>query len=70
MQRQLPLFPENLSATETQLLDFLTASTEPQSIDVVCRITGISMPQASADLLSLEFSGLVKALPGKVFARV
>jgi DNA processing protein len=70
LQRQLPLFPESLSATEKQLLDFLSSSTEPQGIDVICRTTGISMPQVSADLLSLEFSGLVKALPGKIFARM
>ncbi|MDR3328758.1 MAG: DNA-processing protein DprA [Prevotellaceae bacterium] len=67
---QLPIFPENLSEAEQQLLTFLSASAEAQSVDVICRSVGLSMSQASSALLNMEFSGLVKALPGKMFVRI
>jgi len=67
---QQQLFPADLSETEKQLLEFLSSSSEAQSIDAICRSTGLSMPTASASLLNLEFGGVVKALPGKMFARV
>ncbi|MDR0414406.1 MAG: DNA-processing protein DprA [Prevotellaceae bacterium] len=66
---QLPLFSANLSDSEKQLLNFLSA-TEAQSIDVICRSTKLSMPQVSAALLNLEFGGLVKTLPGKMFLKM
>ncbi len=66
---QLPLFPADLSENEKTLLDFLSL-TDSQGIDTICRGTGLSMPIASSGLLNLEFSGLVKALPGKMFLRV
>jgi DNA processing protein len=65
---QLPLFAAELSGCEKKLLELLSA-TEAQSIDVICRSTGLPMPQVSAALLSLEFSGLVKPLPGKMFLK-
>ncbi|MDR3366063.1 MAG: DNA-processing protein DprA [Prevotellaceae bacterium] len=65
---QQSLFLPELSGDEKQLLAFLSA-TEAQSIDVICRSTGLAMPKVSSSLLNLEFSGLVKALPGKMFLK-
>ncbi len=66
---QLPLFLPDLSENEKQLLEFLSPS-EAQGIDAICRGTALSMPAASAALLDMEFAGLVKALPGKMFVRI
>lgn len=66
---QQKLFPTDLSESEAKLLEFLSPN-EAQSIDNICRSTGMSMPTASSGLLNLEFSGLVKALPGKMFMRI
>ncbi|MGL4956511.1 MAG: DNA-processing protein DprA [Bacteroidales bacterium] len=68
--QQLPIFPKDLSEIETQLLQYLKQHTEPQSIDVICRNTALSMPTISAHLLNLEFSGLVKSLSGKMYTYV
>jgi DNA processing protein len=62
--KQLPLFTAPLSSDEQKLVDFLT-NVESESIDVICRSTGLSMPTVSASLLTLEFNGVVKTLPGK-----
>ncbi|MGL4364547.1 MAG: DNA-processing protein DprA [Bacteroidales bacterium] len=67
---QLPIFPKDLSEIEQQILHFLEQYPEPQSIDIICRNTGLSMPTVSANLLNLEFSGLIKSLSGKTFALV
>ena len=39
------------------------------TIDEICRQTELSMPKVSVLLLSMEMKGLVKTLPGKVYAR-
>ncbi|MDR3189291.1 MAG: DNA-processing protein DprA [Prevotellaceae bacterium] len=65
---QQSLFLPELSDDEKKLFELLTP-TEAQSIDVICRSSGLSMPKVSSALLNLEFSGLVKALPGKMFQR-
>ena len=67
---QQKLFPTDVSEEEKRLLDFLAADGEAQSIDAICRNTGLSMSAASSSLLNLEFGGWVKALPGKMFVRV
>ncbi|MDR0565603.1 MAG: DNA-processing protein DprA [Prevotellaceae bacterium] len=66
---QQSLFAPELSDDEKTLLNFLLP-TEAQSIDVICRSTGLAMPKVSAALLNMEFSGLVKALPGKMFLKM
>ncbi|MGB8318104.1 MAG: DNA-processing protein DprA [Ignavibacteriaceae bacterium] len=43
-------------------------SEEPLQIDKIASITNISTSDCLVHLLSLEFSGLVKQLPGKMFA--
>lgn len=40
----------------------------PQQIDVIASATGLTTSDCLVHLLSLEFNGLVKQLPGKVFA--
>ncbi|MDR1225272.1 MAG: DNA-processing protein DprA [Prevotellaceae bacterium] len=62
--KQLPLFTAPLSLDEQKLVDLLSG-VESESIDIICRNTGLSMPTASASLLNLEFNGLIKTLPGK-----
>lgn len=42
---------------------------EEINIDAICRLSGYTMAKVSAMLLNLEFSGVVKCLPGKIFVR-
>ncbi len=44
--------------------------TEPKQIDKISEQSGISTSDCLVNLLSLEFKGLVKQLPGKVFSRM
>lgn len=63
---QPALFVE-LNETETAVMDVLKAEGQI-SIDLICKLSGLSMGKVSACLLELEFKGLVKCLPGKQFA--
>ena len=54
-----------LSPDEEKVVNVMSA--EPMHIDTICYKAGISMSRISSILLSLEFSGLVKALPGKMY---
>lgn len=65
---QKQLFVE-LQPDEKVIYDFLLQQTEA-TIDIICRETGLAMPKVSALLLTMEFNGLVKSLPGKVYAKV
>jgi DNA processing protein len=56
-----------LDAGEASVMTHLSGS--PVSIDQICRSAGIPVQQASSLLLSLEFRGLVRALPGKLYSR-
>jgi DNA processing protein len=38
-----------------------------QQIDILCALTKLPVSKASSLLLNLEFSGIVKALPGKIY---
>lgn len=60
-------FDETLPEEEKKILGLLT--TEPHHIDKICGELGIRSPVALSFLLSLELKGLIKQLPGKVFAR-
>lgn len=40
------------------------------AIDEICRTTGMTMPKVSSLLLTMELNGVVRGMPGKVFARV
>ncbi len=62
---QAELF-STLSEQEQTLLTLMKP--EKQSLDNMAISTGIPIQQISSLLLKLEFAGLVKALPGKMFA--
>lgn len=66
---QLPLFNLELSENEQRIMDSMK-EVPSKSIDDICIDTGLSVAAASAALLSLEFSGLVRTLPGKSYAIV
>jgi DNA processing protein len=59
------LFNE-LSGEEQQVVDLLQSEGEA-TMDLICLHTGMPMNRVSPLLLALEFSGVVKCLPGKVF---
>lgn len=63
---QRELFIE-LNESEKMILDILTVK-EKINIDNVCLEAKMPMSQVSALLLTLEFKGLVKSMPGKVYA--
>lgn len=65
VSHQPRLFPD-LTADEQRVADLLREEGE-SSIDRICSLTGLAMNRVSPLLLSLEFSGVVKCLPGKVF---
>jgi DNA processing protein len=62
---QKQLFIE-LSADEQTVVDALKAE-ENSSIDIICLKTNFPMSKVSSILLKLEFSGLVKSFPGKIY---
>ncbi|MDR0418597.1 MAG: DNA-processing protein DprA [Prevotellaceae bacterium] len=66
---QLPLFNLELSENEQCIVDSMK-DVPNKSIDDICRDTGLTVAVASAVLLSLEFNGLVRTLPGKSYAIV
>jgi DNA processing protein len=56
----------DLLPEEQKVVDLLEADGET-AIDRICLETGLPMNRVSTVLLALEFSGIVKCLPGKVF---
>ena len=63
--KQAKLFLD-LSEDELILVDYLKEKGN-LAIDELCYATNFSMSKASAILLNLEFNGVVKTLPGKVY---
>lgn len=63
---QLSLFPE-LSADEQTVFNVIKERGQ-EVIDVICFKTKFPVAKVSAILLNLEFAGLVKSRPGKVFS--
>lgn len=64
--KQITLFSE-LSADEQIIVDYLK-SVEQESIDLICIKTQMPVSKVSSLLLNLEFAGMVKSKPGKVFS--
>jgi len=64
---QKQLFIE-LNNDEKIIMDVLNNS-EELSIDIITIKTGMPMSKVSALLLNLEFSGLIKSLPGKIYKK-
>ncbi len=61
-----PKLFNDLTEQEQRVVDLLHSGGET-SIDQICLLTSLPMNRVSPLLLSLEFSGIVKSLPGKVF---
>lgn len=59
--------PPQLTLFETKVFDCL--GQEPLHIDHIADTTGLTTPDGLVALLSLEFKGLVRQLPGKYFQR-
>jgi len=57
----------DLSLFEKQIYDVL--SNKPLHVDKISEAARMNAAECSVHLLTLEFKGLVKALPGKMFAR-
>lgn len=64
--RQLEMFKE-LSDEEQTVFNVIQERGQ-EVIDVICFKTGLPVAKVSAILLNLEFAGLIKSRPGKVFA--
>ncbi|HEY4611921.1 MAG TPA: DNA-processing protein DprA, partial [Bacteroidota bacterium] len=56
-----------LTLFEQKIYDVLNA--EPTHIDAIAELSNVSPTDALVNLLSLEFKGLVKQLPGKYFTK-
>lgn len=56
-----------MTPEEEQIVSLLQSG-GPMGIDEICIGSGTSMNKASASLLNLEFEGVVKCLPGKVYS--
>ncbi|MGH2567735.1 MAG: DNA-processing protein DprA, partial [Bacteroidota bacterium] len=56
-----------LTLFEQKIYDVLTA--EPTHIDAIAELANVSPTDALVNLLSLEFKGLVRQLPGKYFTK-
>ncbi|TAL57545.1 MAG: DNA-protecting protein DprA [Bacteroidetes bacterium] len=64
-QRQQVLF-EHLSPEEETLVNILKQK-EKAHVDDISHASGLAMGRTAALLLNLEFSGVIKSLPGKVY---
>ncbi len=56
----------DLTDDEQKIMN-LFAQQSHWNIDEICRTTKLTMPKVSAILLNLEFAGVIKCLPGKIF---
>jgi DNA processing protein len=61
-----PRLFNDLTEEEQKVVDVLRLENE-LTIDLICHKTGLPMNRISPLLLTLEFAGIVKCLPGKVF---
>ena len=61
-----PRLFNDLTPDEQKVVELIQIEGE-LTIDLICLQTGLPMNRVSPMLLSLEFSGIVKCLPGKVF---
>jgi DNA processing protein len=56
----------DLTDEELKIVEYLKENGQ-MPIDELCYTSGLSMSKAAALLLNLEFSGVVKSLPGKIY---
>lgn len=64
--KNIPKKLEGLNLFEEKII--ATISTEPLQIDKIAALTNMNTSECLVHLLSLEFKGLIKQLPGKMFA--
>lgn len=64
-----PRLFHDLGEDEKIIVDLLQSQGET-AIDLICIKTGLTMNKVSPTLLNLEFAGIVKGLPGKVFKAI
>lgn len=64
--KQIALFSE-MNEHEQKIVDYLKG-VEQESIDIICIKTQMPVSKVSSLLLNLEFSGIVKSKPGKIFS--
>jgi DNA processing protein len=64
--KNIPKQQVNLSLFEEKLINVLNS--EPLQIDRIAALANMTTSECLVNLLSLEFKGLVKQLPGKMFA--
>lgn len=68
LTRQLELVPGDLSEAERAVWNLLSADS-PVHIDALAEESGLSVPELTGVLLTLEMRELVRQLPGKCFVR-
>lgn len=66
--KNIPKPERDLNIFEEKIYNSLT--TEPLHIDKISELTNLSTSDCLVHLLSLEFKGLVKQLPGKIFGLI
>jgi len=66
--KNIPKVHVDLNLFEQKIIDSL--KNDPQQIDKIAELTKITTSDCLVNLLSLEFKGLVKQLPGKVFSLI
>jgi DNA processing protein len=59
-----------LNAEEQQVVDAIITKASAMQIDELAWKTGIPQGVLATLLLQLEFKGVIKAMPGKVFAMI
>ena len=64
--KNIPRKQIGLNLFEEKIINVL--SNEPLQIDKIASLTNLSTSDCLVHLLSLEFKGMIKQLPGKVFA--
>ncbi|MCD6066647.1 MAG: dprA [Bacteroidetes bacterium] len=63
--KQIPL-PLNLNAKEKKIMDTFK-DRQSVHIDEICHLSGFTVSDVAANLLQLEFTNIVKSLPGKMY---
>lgn len=61
-----PALPVHLNSEEEKIVDSMRDQGNVY-IDEICSVSGLTMSRVASLLLTLEFSGVVKALPGKMY---
>ncbi len=62
-----PVLFEQLEPDELMIYEWLSGP--PLSVDQICRLANLPVQRVSFFLLSLEFKGLINAMPGKLYSR-